>query len=91
VGKKKKAASSLPLLLMVWMGGAVSLAWQSQDSGTDGTFPNLQVTHSGNYEESALAVNPANPRNLLGIAMFADSSAEVSQPATFSSLDGGAT
>jgi hypothetical protein len=52
---------------------------------------NTRVTHDtfATHAEPALAVNPHNPRNLLGAAQFIASGRETARPGSFVSFDGG--
>jgi hypothetical protein len=52
--------------------------------------PNVQATHDGFLEhaETGIAVNPKNPRDILGVALYFNRSPT---PGTFSSFDGGQT
>ena len=58
--------------------------------------PNIRVTHDrfGAHMEPSLAVNPANPRNLLGAASYLPAAHDFNGgrvPGTFVSFDGGGT
>jgi hypothetical protein len=80
------AAGTAILLLGL---GVVLRAVRPAAGATPGTS-NVQVTHDGfrEHAETGIAVNPRNSRDILGVALYFNTSPT---PGTFSSLDGGKT
>ena len=80
------AAGSIAFLLTL----AVVLRHVCSARGATAGVSNVQATHDGFLEhaETGIAVNPKNPRDILGVALYFDRSPT---PGTFSSLDGGQT
>jgi hypothetical protein len=73
---------------------AIGMAWQQPHISTNGpvaVIPNVQVSHDryAAHAEPSLAVNPLNPRNLLGAAQLLASTRESAVLGTFVSQDGG--
>ena len=63
----------------------------ARSAGTGGPFPGIRVSHDAFpvHGEPSVAVNPRNPRNLLGCCMAQSGTAQ--SIATYASFDAGAT